>query len=252
MAERAEQHKKIAAERDEVAARLERLKDSHKAQVDAVTRERLNLIEERDKAVVRMEKAREELGQKSADFEKERQYLLKERDKAFSHLDEARKAQQQLEHALDEGSVFAQELAAAEKTWRSLDNGQNKEAAAALDKLFGSLRGKLRGTRQQAGEVSKLESFQLTLAEKLLTRHKYELGTEISREQSIGLYRAKDLNIDRVVAMKLVGEDATSRDAAIAQLISEAQMIGRLEHPNIQPLHELSIDETAARFTPPS
>jgi serine/threonine protein kinase len=96
--------------------------------------------------------------------------------------------------------------------------------------------------------VRQLESFKLTNAEKLLTRHKYELGGEVSRDKAIALYRAKDINIDRIVAMKLVGEDAKDRDSAITQLIAEAQMIGRLEHPNIQPLHELSIDENGRAF----
>ena len=103
MAAQIDQQKKTAAERDEIAARLERLKDSHKSQVDAVSREKLNLVEERDKAVVRLEKAQADLAAGTATFDKERQYLLKERDKAFAQLDEARTAQRQLEQALDEG-----------------------------------------------------------------------------------------------------------------------------------------------------
>ena len=242
------QLKKTASERDELIARLDRLKESHKSQIDEVVRERLNVIEERDKATVRLEKAREDLSTSEANFDTERQYLIKERDKVFAQLDETRKAQKALEQTLDENSPLAQELAVAEKTWRALDTGKNKEAAAKLDKLFGSLRARLRGSQQQVTEVSKLESFKLTPAEKLLARHKYELGSEISRDKSIVLYRAKDMNISREVTMKLVGDDAASRDAAIAQLIAEAQMIGRLEHPNIQPLHELSVDDSGRAF----
>ena len=210
----------------------------------------MELLTPRDKALVRLEKAREDMEQGAQNSAKECSYLIKERDKAYGMLNEARQAQKQLEEMLGENSPLAQELAAAEQAMQSLAGGQpkNRDEVAALGKLFTGLKAKISNSREKTGVVSRMESFKLSPAEKLLTRHKYEIGRDVADDRAISLVRVKDINIGRIVAMKVVGAATESRDTAITQLIAEAQMIGRLEHPNIQPLYELSIDETGRAF----
>jgi hypothetical protein len=60
--------------------------------------------------------------------------------------------------------------------------------------------------------------------------------------------RARDVNMDRVVELKMVAPGTNGHGDLLAQLIGEAKKIGRLEHPNIQPMYELSIDETGRAF----
>src|SRR5205823_6031328 len=151
---------------------------------------------------------------------------------------------------------LAQELANAEQALCAIalseagpsSSPAKADSAAALEKLVAGLRSTLTEAQKTQAEAGHGEAFQLTAAEKLLTRHKYEVSGDVLADGSISLIRAKDINIERTVAMKVVRGDVDGREAAISQLIAEARMIGRLEHPNIQPVYDLSIDETGRAF----
>ena len=53
---------------------------------------------------------------------------------------------------------------------------------------------------------------------------------------------ARDNDIDRDVAVKRLRPDVSS-PATIARFVDEVRTIGRLEHPNIVPIHDVGVDE---------
>ena len=53
---------------------------------------------------------------------------------------------------------------------------------------------------------------------------------------------ARDNDIDRDVAVKRLRPDVTSA-AMVARFVEEVRTIGRLEHPNIVPIHDVGVDE---------
>jgi serine/threonine protein kinase len=54
---------------------------------------------------------------------------------------------------------------------------------------------------------------------------------------------AKDLNLGRTVAMKVVLRDRQVSQEKLLRFVEEAKVTGQLEHPNIVPVHELATDE---------
>ncbi|MFY8134199.1 MAG: protein kinase domain-containing protein, partial [Aquimonas sp.] len=57
------------------------------------------------------------------------------------------------------------------------------------------------------------------------------------------VYRARQLSLEREVALKLVGVDSASGEAWVTAFRSEARHAGRLQHPNIVPVYEIgSVD----------
>ncbi|MCA9605857.1 MAG: serine/threonine protein kinase [Myxococcales bacterium] len=57
---------------------------------------------------------------------------------------------------------------------------------------------------------------------------------------------AVDHDIDRSVALKQVRRDVGAR--GLARFVEEVRTIGRLEHPNIIPIHDVGVDETGNYF----
>ncbi len=58
---------------------------------------------------------------------------------------------------------------------------------------------------------------------------------------------AEDRDIGRTVAVKRLLEDVQG-PIAVARFVDEVRTIGRLEHPNIVPIHDVGIDEKGAFF----
>ena len=70
----------------------------------------------------------------------------------------------------------------------------------------------------------------------------YELLEEIGRGGMGVVYRARQISLDRDVAIKFVA-DWSADPAAIARFLAEARAAARLVHPNIVPVHEVgSVD----------
>lgn len=75
----------------------------------------------------------------------------------------------------------------------------------------------------------------------------YDKG-ELHAEGGMGvILRARDLNISRTVAMKVIKEDIADSEF-ILRFVDEARITGQLEHPNIVPVHEAGVNERGEVF----
>ncbi len=69
----------------------------------------------------------------------------------------------------------------------------------------------------------------------------YELETEIGRGGMAAVYRARDLKLKRLVAIKVLPPDLAFREEVRTRFLREAQTAAQLNHPNIVPI--FSVDE---------
>src|SRR5574341_2019220 len=69
----------------------------------------------------------------------------------------------------------------------------------------------------------------------------YELETEIGRGGMAAVYRARDLKLRRLVAIKVLPPDLAFREEVRTRFLREAQTAAQLNHPNIVPI--FSVDE---------
>jgi len=71
---------------------------------------------------------------------------------------------------------------------------------------------------------------------------RYEIGRVIARGGMGIIYEARDVNLNRTVAMKVLPKEMPHPTDDMLRFIEEAQITSQLEHPNIVPLHELGLD----------
>lgn len=69
---------------------------------------------------------------------------------------------------------------------------------------------------------------------------KYRIVEEISRGGMGTVYRAEDTELDRQIAIKVLSTPETNSDMA-KRMVREAQIIARLEHPGIVPVHDVGL-----------
>jgi serine/threonine protein kinase len=69
---------------------------------------------------------------------------------------------------------------------------------------------------------------------------KYRIVEEISHGGMGTVYRAKDSELDREVAIKVLSSPEVDADLA-KRMVREAQIIARLEHPGIVPVHDVGL-----------
>ncbi len=66
----------------------------------------------------------------------------------------------------------------------------------------------------------------------------YELEDEIGRGGMATVYRARQINLERVVAVKVIQRTLTQNPQELQRFQQEAQMVARLEHPHILPIYD--------------
>jgi serine/threonine protein kinase len=71
---------------------------------------------------------------------------------------------------------------------------------------------------------------------------KYAIGDELARGGMGAVLNAKDVNIRRKVAMKVMLDRKAASQEQLLRFIEEAQVTGQLTHPNIVPVYELAMD----------
>lgn len=67
----------------------------------------------------------------------------------------------------------------------------------------------------------------------------YELLEKIGEGGMGAVYRARQLSLEREVALKLLDFDVATGEELVARFRSEARHAGRLQHPNIVPVYEI-------------
>lgn len=67
---------------------------------------------------------------------------------------------------------------------------------------------------------------------------RYQLGSEIGRGGMGVVFRARDLDLNRDVAVKLLSCGRGTADAAVTAFIQEAKIMGRLQHPGVVRIYE--------------
>jgi tRNA A-37 threonylcarbamoyl transferase component Bud32 len=78
---------------------------------------------------------------------------------------------------------------------------------------------------------------------------RYEILGEIARGGMGVIYKARQLDLERVVALKTLRADEAKRDDAMERFRREAQAIAALRHPNVVAVHEVGLVEDIPYFT---
>ena len=76
----------------------------------------------------------------------------------------------------------------------------------------------------------------------------YEILSELGAGGMGVVYRARDLELDRVVAMKFLPEAAAKDERAAERFIIEARAAAKLDHPNVCTIHEVGRSESGQPF----
>jgi hypothetical protein len=77
---------------------------------------------------------------------------------------------------------------------------------------------------------------------------KYRLGGVVASGGMGAIIDARDVNIRRSVAMKVLLDPKQARHEDVLRFVEEDQLTGQLEHPGIVPVHELGVDTAGNVF----
>lgn len=90
------------------------------------------------------------------------------------------------------------------------------------------------------------EALRRLLPEEFLREQKYDIGGVVAQGGMGAILDAREATTGRTVAMKVMLDGSQADD--LSRFIAEARATAQLEHPNIVPVHELSVDENEQVF----
>jgi serine/threonine-protein kinase len=91
-----------------------------------------------------------------------------------------------------------------------------------------------------------MASGESSLVSRRLLDGRYRLEEEIARGGTATVWRARDLRLDRPVAVKLLTAARSADPRMLERLRGEARILAGLTHPNIVVVHDLSVDSGRA------
>jgi len=74
---------------------------------------------------------------------------------------------------------------------------------------------------------------------------RYEILGEIGHGGMATVYRARDIELERIVALKVLPPSVTRDDRFVSRFLHEARTVARLSHPNIVQVHDIGQDRGA-------
>ena len=86
------------------------------------------------------------------------------------------------------------------------------------------------------------------LPEGLRQARRYQRGEVIGRRKDAVIHAARDLVLDREVALRTMLPESQARTAEVLRFIRTVQIASQLQHPNILPVHDLGLDEDRRLF----
>src|SRR5262245_30044254 len=106
--------------------------------------------------------------------------------------------------------------------------------------FLGALEDALRDTMGVSGEISSGDEGCVV---RISGASDFELGRELGRGGMGVVWEARQQSLDRAVALKTLHPGLEGGRAA-ERFAAEAMVVGRLEHPNIVPVHTYGLDES--------
>ena len=143
--------------------------------------------------------------------------------------------------ALQESRDILYKIGAVDQTFRDLD--QRISSIDSRISLMGSKLGATpipQGSTGGTGDQAVMSMVQNTLGER------YDITGELGRGGMGVVYKAKDKQLDRIVALKFLGTLVDNNEEYRQRFVREARTAAKINHPNIVAIYDISASEGKA------